>query len=168
MQYNLSDEEFILNSTEILTQLTEFNQFKVALSNLEYIKVLNDTCQQHMSNESLVVRCLGTLGNLAWNHPENAQSCIACGVPETLKKTMTTHRGSAKACDTAMFVLEHMLEGINDEEEPEEEVEAQKLDICREVNGPTLRSLEMYSNIPDFFVKVRAGDALVLFLCCIS
>ncbi len=168
MQYNLADDDFILHSTELLTQLSEFNQFKVALSNVEYITVLNQTCVQHMANEALVVRCLGTLGNLAWNHPENAMACINVGVPETLRLSLTTHLRSPTAADAAIFLLEHMLEGINDEEEEEEVVDAQKLEICRAVNEPLLKAIGFFSSSEDFFVKaVRCMGSLSLSDDCI-
>lgn len=171
MQYNLGDEEFILNATQILTQLSEFNQFKIALSNIEYITVLNETCRQHVKNAELVGRCCSTLGNLAWGHAENARSCVSVGCHETIRMCMTTHPSSESIANAALFLLEHILEGLSEDdeaEEDEEEVDAQKLEICRQVKDPLIAALRYFSSDEEFFVKaIRCMGNLSLSDDCI-
>ena len=60
----------------MLTNLSEFDKFKVTLSSTEYIKVINDTCWTHIHNKDLVCRCFMTLGNLAFNNFDNINSCF--------------------------------------------------------------------------------------------
>ena len=91
MQYNMNDESLVLEITSVLTNLSEFDKFKVTLSSTEYIKVINDTCWTHINNKDLVIRCFMTLGNLAFNNLPNISSCYEVEVPSTIEKAMQTH-----------------------------------------------------------------------------
>jgi hypothetical protein len=95
-------------------RLSSHRPFKAALSNADYISVLNKVAVQYAGqDEALTVRCLLTLANLTAQHSRSAANvlhALNCDVPKTLAAALKAHPTSRQVASAALYVLEYLLQ----------------------------------------------------------
>jgi len=105
----------------ICHRLSSHRPFKAALSNKDYISVLNKVVMQYAGrDEAVAVRCLLTLANLTAQHSRSAANvshALTCGVPKTLAAALRAHPNSRQVASASLYVLEYLLQVNSSERE---------------------------------------------------
>ena len=146
-----NDEAFLSDAARILEALSVTKEFKEALlmNAAEYIRILNQTAQQHMTNEPLVERIFSVIACLTLGIPDNVNTAVQVNVPYTCKWAMQQHIGAKSTLSACIFLVSTLLS----------DDEAQKKYICEQLVSEFLGAAKAYKDDAAFFTKARARNA---------
>ena len=146
-----NDEAFLSDAARILEALSVTKEFKEALlmNSAEYIRILNQTAQQHMTNEPLVERIFSVIACLTLGIPDNVNTAVQVNVPYTCKWAMQQHIGAKSTLSACIFLVSTLLS----------DDEVQKKYICEQLVSEFLGAAKAYKDDAAFFTKVRGRNA---------
>ena len=155
-----ASEEQLLAATELLAGVAQLDKMKAKLSTREYVRVLNQTCLDHMGNGVLVRRCATILGHLAFNNGEVIGFQMEVNVPYTLKWALQQHLRDAKLVEIAVFTASSLLT----------ENEEQKAYVCTQLTPEFIEALKLYVGEASFFTKTMRcmGNMSIVDSCILT
>mmetsp|Transcript_4951 Transcript_4951/g.15520 ORF Transcript_4951/g.15520 Transcript_4951/m.15520 type:complete len:927 (+) Transcript_4951:946-3726(+) len=166
------DAQLVDDATELLTNLRKSTTSSKSkkkktplLSSLrEYVRVLNQTCLDHIDNATVVNRCVAILANLAFNNAEVIGYEFDVNVPYTLKWALqhyllSREESAGEYCEVAVFAASCLLT----DDEPRTKY------VCDQLLPEFAQALTRFAGVPSFYSKcTRCVGAFSFVEDCVS